>query len=113
MSSGSDNSQNQSNVWTNPSIRGESQSSSFSSEAVGRVNQAPSASCLSTPSISGREAYPTVPLKKVVDKKGTDAGVPEMKGSLDKRDAPTAKALDVELRRSTTEASMARSRITV
>ncbi|KAL2525849.1 Plus3 domain-containing protein [Abeliophyllum distichum] len=35
-----------------------------------------------------------------------------MRGSLDKRDAPAAKALDEELRRSATEASMARSRIT-
>ncbi|KAL2506218.1 hypothetical protein Adt_21839 [Abeliophyllum distichum] len=35
-----------------------------------------------------------------------------MRGSLDKRDAPVAKVLDKELRRSTTEASMARSRIT-
>ncbi|KAL2518039.1 putative abhydrolase domain-containing protein [Abeliophyllum distichum] len=35
-----------------------------------------------------------------------------MRGSLDKRDAPAARALDEELRRSATEASMARSRIT-
>ncbi|KAL2462365.1 Plus3 domain-containing protein [Abeliophyllum distichum] len=45
MSFGSDDSQNQSNVWTNPSIQGESPLSSSSSEAVGEVNQAPSASC--------------------------------------------------------------------
>ncbi|KAL2518609.1 Uncharacterized protein Adt_14856 [Abeliophyllum distichum] len=36
-----------------------------------------------------------------------------MRGSLDKRDALAARALDEELRRSATEASMARSRITV
>ncbi|KAL2506010.1 Uncharacterized protein Adt_21631 [Abeliophyllum distichum] len=36
-----------------------------------------------------------------------------MRGSLDKRDALVAKALDEELRRSATKASMARSRITV
>ncbi|KAL2518970.1 Plus3 domain-containing protein [Abeliophyllum distichum] len=41
-----------------------------------------------------------------------DVGVPEMRGSLDKRDAPAARALDEELRRSATEASMACSRIT-
>ncbi|KAL2479827.1 Uncharacterized protein Adt_32793 [Abeliophyllum distichum] len=35
-----------------------------------------------------------------------------MRGSLDKRDAPTAKELDEELRWSATEVSMARSRIT-
>ncbi|KAL2497709.1 Uncharacterized protein Adt_23259 [Abeliophyllum distichum] len=35
-----------------------------------------------------------------------------MRGSLDKRDAPTVRALDEELRRSATEVSMARSRIT-
>ncbi|KAL2532748.1 Plus3 domain-containing protein [Abeliophyllum distichum] len=35
-----------------------------------------------------------------------------MKGSLDKRDAPAARVLDEELRRSVTEASMARSRTT-
>ncbi|KAL2471377.1 Uncharacterized protein Adt_39513 [Abeliophyllum distichum] len=36
-----------------------------------------------------------------------------MRGSLDKKDASTAKVLDEELRQSATEASMARSRITV
>ncbi|KAL2474609.1 hypothetical protein Adt_35345 [Abeliophyllum distichum] len=66
--------QNQSDVPTNPSIRGESPSSSSSSEAVEKMNQAPLASCPSTPSVSGREVCPTVPLKKVVGKNGTDAG---------------------------------------
>ncbi|KAL2532432.1 hypothetical protein Adt_05783 [Abeliophyllum distichum] len=41
----------------------------------------------------------------------TDVGVPEMRGSLDKRNAPVARALDEELRRSATKASMARSKI--
>ncbi|KAL2526156.1 hypothetical protein Adt_11210 [Abeliophyllum distichum] len=112
MSSGSDDSQNQLDVQTNPSIQGESPLSSSSSEAMGEVNQAPSASCSSTPFVSRREVYPTVPLKKVVGKKRTDAGVPEMRGSLDKRDVPVARAIDEELRRSATEVSMARSRIT-
>ncbi|KAL2466017.1 hypothetical protein Adt_41868 [Abeliophyllum distichum] len=113
MSFGSDDSQNQSDVRTNPSIRRESPSSSSSSEAVGEVNQAPSASCPSTPSTSGREACPAVPLKKVVGKKGMDAGVPKMRGSLDKRNSPAVKVLDKELRRSATKASMAHSRITM
>ncbi|KAL2466487.1 Uncharacterized protein Adt_42338 [Abeliophyllum distichum] len=111
MSSGSEDLQNQSNIQKNPSIQGESPLSSSSSEAVEEVNQAPSASCLSTSSTSGREVCPTAPLKKVVDKKRTDAGVPKMRGSLDKRDVPEARALDEELRRSATEASMARSKI--
>ncbi|KAL2532240.1 hypothetical protein Adt_05591 [Abeliophyllum distichum] len=94
------------------SIRGESPSSSSSSEAVGEVNQAPSAAYPSTPSTSGRGACPTAPLKKIAEKRGPDTGVPKMRGSLDKRDAPAAKELDKELRQSTTKASMARSRIT-
>ncbi|KAL2512952.1 hypothetical protein Adt_18552 [Abeliophyllum distichum] len=112
MSSGSGDSQNQSDVRTNSSIQGESPLSSFSSEAVGELNQAHLASCLSTPSVSGREVCPTVPLKKVVGKKRADVGVPEMRGSLDKRDAPAARVLDEKLRRSVTEAPIARSRIT-
>ncbi|KAL2505690.1 hypothetical protein Adt_21311 [Abeliophyllum distichum] len=112
MSSRNDDSQNQSDARTNPSIRGESPSSSSSSEDVGEVNQAPSAARPSTPSTSGREACPTAPSKKIAKKRGLDAGVPEMRRSLNKRDAPTAKALDEELRRSATEASMACSRIT-
>ncbi|KAL2475819.1 hypothetical protein Adt_36555 [Abeliophyllum distichum] len=94
MSSGSEDSQNQLDVWTNSSIRGESPSSSSSSEAVGEVNQAPSTSCPSVPSTSGRRACPTASSKKIAEKMGPDVGVPEMKGSLDKRDVPTAKALD-------------------
>ncbi|KAL2525933.1 hypothetical protein Adt_10987 [Abeliophyllum distichum] len=112
MSSESDGSQNRSEVWTNPSIQGESPLSSSSSEVVGEVNQASPALCPSTPSASGREVSPTVSLKEVGGRKRTDAGVPEMRESLDKRDAPVARALDEELRRSATEASMARSRIT-
>ncbi|KAL2533394.1 hypothetical protein Adt_06745 [Abeliophyllum distichum] len=57
-------------------------------------------------------AYPTAQSKKIAEKRGPDAEVPEMRRSLDKRDALAAKELDVELRRSTTEASMALSRIT-
>ncbi|KAL2471442.1 hypothetical protein Adt_39578 [Abeliophyllum distichum] len=83
MSSGSNGSQNRSNVRTNPSIQDESPLSPSSFEAVGK----------------GR--------------KRTDAGVLEMRGSLDKRDAPAARALDEKLRHSATEESMARSRITV
>ncbi|KAL2498077.1 Plus3 domain-containing protein [Abeliophyllum distichum] len=53
---------------------------------------------------------------RVVEKdcreKGDGRWVPEMRGSLDKRDASAAKALDDELRRLAIEASMARSRIT-
>ncbi|KAL2541624.1 Uncharacterized protein Adt_02602 [Abeliophyllum distichum] len=113
MSSGSDDLQNRSNVRTNPSIRGESPLSSSSSEVVWEVNQASPASCSSTPSASGREVSSTVTLKKAGGRKRTDVGVPEMRGSLDKRDAPVARALDEELRRTATEASMARSRITV
>ncbi|KAL2525641.1 hypothetical protein Adt_10695 [Abeliophyllum distichum] len=112
MSSGSDDSQNQLDVRTNPSIRSESPSSSSSFETVEEVNQAPSASCPLNPSTGRREACPTVPLKKVMGKKRTDAGIPEMRGSLDKRDVPVVKMLDEELRRSATEASMVRSRIT-
>ncbi|KAL2456920.1 hypothetical protein Adt_46566 [Abeliophyllum distichum] len=112
MSFGSDDSLNRSDVRTNPSIQGESPSSSSSSEAVGEVNQAPPASCPSTSSASGREVSLTVLLKKVRDRKRTDVGAPEMRGLLDKRDALAARALDEELRRSATEASMARSRIT-
>ncbi|KAL2462319.1 hypothetical protein Adt_45739 [Abeliophyllum distichum] len=112
MSSGSDDSQNRSNVRTNPSIQGESPLSSSSSKVVEEVNQASPASCPSTPYASRREASPTVPLKKVGGRKKTDVGVSEMTGSLDKRDAPAVRALDEELRRSATEASMARSRIT-
>ncbi|KAL2480650.1 hypothetical protein Adt_33616 [Abeliophyllum distichum] len=112
MSSRSDDSQNRSNVRTNPSIQGESPLSSSSSEVVEEVNQASPASCPLTPSTSGREVSPIVPLKKVGGKKKTDVGVPEMRGSLDKRDASAARALDEELRLSATEASMARSRIT-
>ncbi|KAL2471061.1 hypothetical protein Adt_39197 [Abeliophyllum distichum] len=112
MSSGSDDSQNRSDVRTNSSIQDESPLSSFSSEVVVEVNQAFPASCPSTPSASGREVSPTVPLKKVGGRKRTDAGVPEMRGSLDKRDAPVARALNEELRRSAIEASMAGSKIT-
>ncbi|KAL2474230.1 hypothetical protein Adt_34966 [Abeliophyllum distichum] len=112
MSFGSDGSQNRSDVRTNPSIQGESPLSSSSSEVVGEVNQALPASCPSTPSASEREVLPTVPLKKVGGRKRMDVGVPEMRGSLDKRDAPAARALDEELRRFATEASMAHSRIT-
>ncbi|KAL2481086.1 hypothetical protein Adt_34052 [Abeliophyllum distichum] len=92
MSSGSDDSQNRSDARSNPSIQGESPLSSSSSEVVEKVNQASPASCPSTPSASGREVSPTVPLKK--------------------RDAPAARALDEELRGSATEVSMACSRIT-
>ncbi|KAL2470714.1 hypothetical protein Adt_38850 [Abeliophyllum distichum] len=112
MSSGSDDSQNRSDVQTNPSIHGESPLSSSSSEVVGKVNQASPASCLSTPSASWREVSPTVPLKKVGGRKRTNVGVSEMRRSLDKRNAPAARALNEELRRSATEASIARSRIT-
>ncbi|KAL2498250.1 Plus3 domain-containing protein [Abeliophyllum distichum] len=98
MSSECDDSQNQSDVRTNPSIQGESPLSSSSSETVGEVNQGPSASWLSTPSAGGRGVCPTIPLKKVVDNKRIDAGVPEMRGSLDKMDASTARALYEELR---------------
>ncbi|KAL2512696.1 hypothetical protein Adt_18296 [Abeliophyllum distichum] len=77
-----------------------------------KVNQASPASCPSTPSASGREVTPTVPLKKVGGRKKTDVGVPAMRGSLDKRDAPAVRALYEELRHSATEASMAHSRIT-
>ncbi|KAL2542124.1 hypothetical protein Adt_03102 [Abeliophyllum distichum] len=112
MSSGSDDSQNRSNVRTNPSIQDESSLSSSSSEVVEKVNQASPASCPLTPSASGREVSPTVQLKNVGGRKKTDVGVPEMRRSLDKRDAPAARTLDEELRRSATEASMARSRIT-
>ncbi|KAL2513182.1 hypothetical protein Adt_18782 [Abeliophyllum distichum] len=111
MSFGSDDSQNRSDVWTNPSIQGESPLSSSSCKVVGEVNQAPPATCPSTPSASGREVSPTILSKKVGNRKRTDAGVLEMRGSLDKRDTPAARALDEELRRSTTEASMARSKI--
>ncbi|KAL2471502.1 hypothetical protein Adt_39638 [Abeliophyllum distichum] len=104
MSSGSDDSQNQSDVRTNHSIQGESPLSSSTSEAMEGVNQAPSASCPSTSSASGREVSPTVPLKNVGGRKSTDVRVPEMSGSLDKRDAPAARAFDEELRRSATEA---------
>ncbi|KAL2467026.1 hypothetical protein Adt_42877 [Abeliophyllum distichum] len=112
MSSGSDNLQNRSDVRTKPSIQDESPLSSSSFEAVGEVNQASPTSCSSTPSASGKKVSPTVPLKKVGSRKRTDVGVPEMRGSLDKRDAPAVRALDEELRRSATKASMARSRIT-
>ncbi|KAL2486218.1 Plus3 domain-containing protein [Abeliophyllum distichum] len=112
MSSGSDDSQNRSGVRTNPSIQGESSLSSSSSEVVGKVNQASPASCPSTPSASGREVSLTVPMKKVGGRKRADVRVPEMRGSLDKRNAPAVRALDEELRRSATEASMDRSRIT-
>ncbi|KAL2518435.1 hypothetical protein Adt_14682 [Abeliophyllum distichum] len=101
---------------TNPSIRGKSPSStssSLSSGVVGEVNQALSTARPSTSSISGRRACPTTPSKKIAEKKGPDAGVPEMRRSFDKRNAPAAKVLDEELRRSATEASMVRSRIAV
>ncbi|KAL2505729.1 hypothetical protein Adt_21350 [Abeliophyllum distichum] len=98
MWSKNDDSQNQSNDWTNPNIRGESPSSSSLSEAVGEVNQAPSVASSSTPSISVRGACPTAPSKNITEKRGLDVGVPEMRGSLDKRDAPVAKVLDEELR---------------
>ncbi|KAL2532923.1 hypothetical protein Adt_06274 [Abeliophyllum distichum] len=84
ISSGSDDSQNQSDVRTNPSIQGELSLSSSSSEVVGEVNQGLLVSCPSTPSASGREVSLTVPLKNVGGKKRTDAGVPKMRGSLDK-----------------------------
>ncbi|KAL2466848.1 hypothetical protein Adt_42699 [Abeliophyllum distichum] len=103
---------NVSDVRRNPSIQGESPLSSSSSEAVGEVNQVPPASCPSTSFASGMEVYSTVPLKKVGDRKRTDVGVSEMRGSLDKRDVPATRALDEELRRSATEASIARLRIT-
>ncbi|KAL2474517.1 hypothetical protein Adt_35253 [Abeliophyllum distichum] len=112
MSSGSDDSQNRSDVQTNPSIQGESPLLSSSSEVVEEVNQAFPASCLSTSSASERYVSPTVPMKKVEDRKRTDAEVPEMRRSLDRRDALAVRVLDEELRRSATEASMARSRIT-
>ncbi|KAL2466743.1 Uncharacterized protein Adt_42594 [Abeliophyllum distichum] len=57
MSSKNDDSQNQSDACTNPSIRGESPSStssSSSSEVVGEVNQAPSVTRPSTSSTSGK-----------------------------------------------------------
>ncbi|KAL2466084.1 hypothetical protein Adt_41935 [Abeliophyllum distichum] len=111
MSSESDDLQNQSYVRTNPSIQGESPLSSFSSEVVGEVNQALPASCPSTPSASGREVSPTVPLKKAGGRKRMEVEVLEMRGSLDKRDAMADRALDEELRRFAAEASMARSRI--
>ncbi|KAL2498224.1 hypothetical protein Adt_23774 [Abeliophyllum distichum] len=114
MSSRNDDSQNQSDAWTNPSIRGESPSSassSSSSEVVEKVNQAPSTARPSTPSTSGREACPTAPSKETAEKGGPDARVPKMRKLLDKKDTPVAKALDEELKRSATEASMARSRI--
>ncbi|KAL2474774.1 hypothetical protein Adt_35510 [Abeliophyllum distichum] len=104
MSFGRDDSQNRSNVWTNPSIQGESPSSSSSSKAVEEVNQAPPASCPLTPSASGREVSPTVSLKKIWGMKRTDVGVPEMRGSLDKRDAPAARALDEKFRHFVIEA---------
>ncbi|KAL2486936.1 hypothetical protein Adt_31692 [Abeliophyllum distichum] len=97
ISSGSDDSQNRSNFGTNPSIRGESSSSS-SSKAVGEVNQAPSTSCPSTLSTSGKGVRPTVPSKKIVSNKRTDAGVPKMRRSLDKRNAPVVKTRDEKLR---------------
>ncbi|KAL2465767.1 hypothetical protein Adt_41618 [Abeliophyllum distichum] len=112
MSSGSDDSQNRSDVRKNSSIQDESPLSSFSSEVVEKVNQASPASCPSTPSVSGRGVSPTILLKKVGGRKRTNVGVPEKKGSLDKRDVPAARALDEELRCSVTEASMAHSRIT-
>ncbi|KAL2542732.1 hypothetical protein Adt_03710 [Abeliophyllum distichum] len=90
----------------------ESPLSSSSSEVVGEVNQAPPASCPSIPSASGREVCPTVPLEKVGDRKRKDVGIAEMRESLDKRDASSARALDEELRRSATKASIASSRIT-
>ncbi|KAL2471880.1 Uncharacterized protein Adt_40016 [Abeliophyllum distichum] len=112
MSSGSDDLQNRSDVRTNPNIQGESPLSSSSSEVVEEVNQASPASCPSIPSASGREVSSTVQLKKVGGRKRTDAGVPEMRESLDKRNPSAARALDEELRRPATEASMACSRIT-
>ncbi|KAL2505264.1 hypothetical protein Adt_20885 [Abeliophyllum distichum] len=112
MSSGSDDSQNRSDVRTNPSIQGKSPLSSSSSDIVEELNQASPASCSSTPSTSGREVSPTVLLKKVGARKKMDLGVMEMRGSLDKRDSLVARVIDEELRRSATEASMARSRIT-
>ncbi|KAL2461541.1 hypothetical protein Adt_44961 [Abeliophyllum distichum] len=114
MLSRNDDSQNQSDDRTNPSIRGESPSSassSSSSEIVGKVNQAPSVARPSTPSTSGRGACPTVRSKEIAEKRGPDVEVPEMRGSLDKKDAPTTKALDEELRRSATEVFMAHSKI--
>ncbi|KAL2479864.1 hypothetical protein Adt_32830 [Abeliophyllum distichum] len=114
MSSKNDDSQNQSDAHTNPSIWDESPSSassSSSSEVVGKVNQAPSAARPSTTSTSRRGACPIAPSKETAEKRGLDSRVPKMRGSLDKRDAPAAKALDEELKQSATEASMARSRI--
>ncbi|KAL2497476.1 Plus3 domain-containing protein [Abeliophyllum distichum] len=93
-------------------MQNESLLSSSSSEVVGEVKQASPASCSSTPSASGSEVSFTIPLKKVGGRKMTDVGVPEMRGSLDKRDAPAVRALDEELRCSAKEASMARSKIT-
>ncbi|KAL2512771.1 hypothetical protein Adt_18371 [Abeliophyllum distichum] len=52
-------------------------------------------------------------IEKGWGRKRTDVGVPEMRRSLDKKDAPAARTLDEELRCSATEASMDRSRITV
>ncbi|KAL2528475.1 Cold-regulated plasma membrane protein 4-like [Forsythia ovata] len=62
-------------------------------------------------STSGRDKSPNAPSKANVGKKQHGAGVREMRGSLDKKDAPAARQLDKELKRSTTEASMARSKI--
>ncbi|KAL2486466.1 hypothetical protein Adt_31222 [Abeliophyllum distichum] len=80
MSSGSDDSQNQSDIRTNPSIQGESPLSSSSSEVVEEVNQASPASCPSTPFASRREVCPNVPLEKVGGRRRTATGVPEMGG---------------------------------
>ncbi|KAL2479974.1 hypothetical protein Adt_32940 [Abeliophyllum distichum] len=114
MSSRNDDSQNQSDARTNSSIQDESPSSaslSSSSEVVGEMNQGLSAACPSTLSTSGIGACLTSPLKKAAEKGDWTPGVPKMKGLLDKRDVPVAKALDEELKQSDTEASMARSRI--
>ncbi|KAL2528416.1 Cold-regulated plasma membrane protein 4-like [Forsythia ovata] len=62
-------------------------------------------------STSGRDKSPNAPSKANVGKKQHGAGVREMRGSLDKKNAPAARQLDKELKRSTTEASMARSKI--
>ena len=115
MSSGHDDLQNQSDARTNPSIRGESPSSassSSSSKVVEEVDQAHSVACPSASSTSGMGACPTGSTKRAAEKGRPDAGVLEMRGSLDKRGAPAAKALDKELKRSATEASMDRSRTT-
>ncbi|KAL2505612.1 hypothetical protein Adt_21233 [Abeliophyllum distichum] len=115
MSSGNDDSLNQSDTRTNPSIQGESPSSassSSSSEVMEEVNQAPSAARLLTSSASGSGLAQLHLRKRLHRKGGPNVEVPEMRGSLNKWDAPVAKVLDEELKRLATKFSIARSRIT-